>query len=102
MGFGRCLSLLAAGRLNEAWDLADQEYQVAAAQEAMAPLGGWAGFHGAVRLGEVRLVHIRLSELATEICCDATNALADAGTRLHEVGDHQPGRARTAAQSFLS
>jgi DNA-binding CsgD family transcriptional regulator len=48
MGFGRCLSLLAAGRLNEAWDLSDHEYQEAAVQEAMAPLGGWAGFRGAV------------------------------------------------------
>lgn len=48
MGFGRCLSLLAAGRLNEAWDLADHEYQAAAAPEAVAPLGGWAGFRGTV------------------------------------------------------
>jgi DNA-binding CsgD family transcriptional regulator len=44
MGFGRCLSLLAAGRLNDAWDLADHEYRAAAAQA----LGGWAGFRGAV------------------------------------------------------
>lgn len=48
MGYGRCLALLAAGHLNEAWELADQGYQAAAAEEAIAPLGGWAGFRGAV------------------------------------------------------
>ncbi|RSM83570.1 helix-turn-helix transcriptional regulator [Kibdelosporangium aridum] len=48
MGYGRCLSLLATGCLTEAWELADLEYQAAAAKEAIAPLGGWAGFRGAV------------------------------------------------------
>lgn len=47
VGFGYGLGLLAQGRLNEAWDLADREYRAAARQQADAPLGAWAGLRGA-------------------------------------------------------
>ncbi|MEV4317912.1 LuxR C-terminal-related transcriptional regulator [Actinocrispum sp. NPDC049592] len=65
VGYGRCLSLLVSGRLTEAWDLADQSYQAAAAAEAIAPLGGWAGFRGAVAKarGQLKLAAGSLHEV---------------------------------------
>jgi type II secretory pathway predicted ATPase ExeA len=55
LGYAYCLVLLANGWLRDAWRLADQEYQAAAAAATSPVVGGWSALRGAVARAQGRI-----------------------------------------------
>jgi len=55
LGYARCQALLGAGRLQEAWAVAEAGYRRSAASRSQGQTGGWAGFRGLVARAQGRM-----------------------------------------------